>query len=182
MHVRSKFTGNRSAQPLGFTQIEIVVSTALMGILLVATLSVVAASCQRSAHELGVARGHALADAMLNEILSLHARDPDCQCGFGLETGEQNSNRLSFDDVDDYHNFTESPPCARDGTKYTGFPNWKRMVSIERVQSSDWSVPSGDFQQVYRITVSIVLNNKVICRVVGYRNNDISNSKFFQGV
>jgi hypothetical protein len=65
----------------------------------------------RSAESIGnraVALG--LADDLMSEILQLPYSDPDSTPTMGAETGETTGTRYAFDDVDDYHGWSEQPP------------------------------------------------------------------------
>ena len=102
------------------TLVEIVVSTMIVGVLMVATLSALggATKSSQSAGNRAVAIG--LADDLMAEILKAKYVDPGTSPTFGPETGESGTTRAAFNDVDDYNGWSEQPPAAHDGTTMDG--------------------------------------------------------------
>jgi len=110
--VRRRPTPWRSRSTRGFSQIEVAASTALMSVLMIATMASIAASRKRTTDEMNRLQGQLLATELLSEILSLPACDPQSvpPATPGRESGETNGNiRTNWDDVDDYHNLTHKP-------------------------------------------------------------------------
>ena len=160
----------------GFSQVEVVVSTIIVGVLMVSSLSTIAASRRSQMAESNKVRGLAIADAFMCEIVQLPMREPSCSCGFGVEAGESGSNRMNFDDVDDYNSVVDSPPKSRAGSAIAGYSDLSRNVSIEHVSTADWSVANASYTGVYRITVKVLHGTTEVCRVVGYRTAGSSGS------
>jgi len=159
----------------GFSQIEVAASTALLSVLMIATLATIAASRRRANDEMNRLQGQLLATELLTEILSLPACDP--QSGppgtLGREPGENNGDiRTNWDDVDDYHNSTESPPKYRTGLDIPGFASWTRTTVIERLKSNDWTKTSPSYASIYKITVSLSRNGQLITTVTSFKNGD----------
>ncbi|MCY2982278.1 MAG: hypothetical protein NTY15_01420 [Planctomycetota bacterium] len=166
----------------GFSQVEVVVSTIIVGVLLVSSLSTIAASCRSQVYESNEVRGFAIAEALFAEIAPLPLREPSCDCGYGVEAGETGTNRLNFDDVDDYQSLVDSPPKARNGTACMGYTDFTRSVAIDRVTSADWSSTTATYGGVYRITVTVLQGTTEVCRVVGYRTSGSPGSNAVVGV
>lgn len=167
--------GRRIRAVGGFSQMEIVASTALVGIVMVATMSSIAASRKRAAFELIRLQGQSLANELLTEILALPACDPEdgASTTLGLESGESGgAGRTRWDDVDDYHRLTESPPQTREGTDILGFSNWSRETIVERLKSDDWTKINSEYDKVYRVTVSTLRNGERVAIAIGLRNGD----------
>jgi len=159
----------------GFCQMEIVASTALVGIVMVATMSSIAASRKRAAFELIRLQGQSLANELLTEILALPACDPEdgASTTLGLESGESGgAGRTKWDDIDDYDGLSESPPQTREGSDIPAFGNWSRKTIVERLKSDDWTNINSDYDNVYRVTVSTLRNGVSIAVTIGYRNGD----------
>lgn len=172
----------RSAR--GFTQIEIVASTALLGVLFTAALTSVAASRTRATSEMARLQGQSLANDLLAEILSLPACDPEngASSTLGLESGESDGvQRSKWDDVDDYHNLSESPPRNREGINITGYTSWSRSTLVERIRSSNWTLINSTYDQAYRVTVRVYRNNNLLATAIGYKNGDQRTSSPLQG-
>lgn len=168
----------------GFSHIEIAASTAMLGILVTATMTSIAASRARVASEMSRFQGRSLANELLTEILSLPACDPENgpPATLGLESGEADgTNRSKWDDVDDYLDLTESPPRNRLGVEITGYSGWLRSTTVDRLRSENWTQTDSSYDQVYRVTVTVTRNNVLIATSVGYKNGDQLTSSPFQG-
>ena len=155
----------------GLSQAEVVISTVIVGVLMVSSLSTIAASRRSQVSESNEVRGLAIAEALLAEITQLPMREPSCDCGSGIEAGESGSNRLNFDDVDDYKNFIDSPPKSRNGTACSGYSDLSRNAAVDMVTTADWNVTTATYAGVYRITVRVLRGTLEVCRIVGYRTS-----------
>lgn len=168
----------------GFSQIEVAASTALLSVLMVATMASIAASRNRATAEMNRLQGQLLATELLTEILSLPACDPQSgpPATLGRESGETNGDiRTNWDDVDDYHNLSESPPKDRSGTDISGFSSWTRTTVIERLKSNDWTQTNLTYASAYRINVSLSCNSQLITTVTAYKNGDTPSNGPLQG-
>jgi type II secretory pathway pseudopilin PulG len=146
-----------------FTLIEAVICTLIVGTILVAAISTLGASRRyyKTSTERETAR--LLAADLLAEILSKAYIDPtDTSTTFGLNANEQPSIRPSFDDVDDYDRYEESPPKDAAGTPLLGYDRWSRSVEIQ------YAVPAAPDQAasfetgVKRITVTVKCAGEII--------------------
>ncbi len=174
----------RKHMPRGFSQIEVVASTAMLGIVMTATMTSIAASRTRASSEMIRLQGTSLANELLTEILALPAVDPEngASTTFGLETGESSgTSRSGWDDVDDYHRLLESPPRNRSGFNISGYTNWSRSTLVERIRSNNWTTTSTTYDRVYRVTVVVSRSGRTIATSVGYKNGDPLTSSPFQG-
>lgn len=159
---------NRKSR-LGISQVEVAVSTVIVGVLMVASLSTIAASRKSQIAESDRVRGLAIAEAMMTEITQLPMRELPCDYGFGMGADELGPNRVNLDDIDDYRDLVDSPPKTKDGTLLTGYGNLSRRVAIDRVRSSNWTVVGTTYEGVYRITIRVLRGTTEVCRLVGYR-------------
>jgi len=166
----------------GFSQAEVVVSTIIVGVLMVSSFSTIAASRRSQNSESNEVRGLAIAEALMTEISQLPMREPSCDCGYGVEAGETGTNRLNFDDVDDYNNLIDAPPKSRNGTLCVGYSDLSRSVTIDLVTTADWSTTSATYVGVYRITVKVLQGTAEVCRVVGYRTSGSTGSSTVVGI
>lgn len=163
-------------QRRGFGQLEVIISTVLVGVLMVSSFSTIAASRRSQVFESNKIRGLAIAEALMAEIVQLPMREPSCDCGFGLETGESGSTRANYDDIDDYHGLLDSPPKSKSGAACAGYSDLRRRVTVDRVMPSDWNVTTSSYSGVYRVTVSVLRDTLEVCRIVGYRAEGSSSS------
>ena len=154
----------------GLSQVEVVISTIIISVLMVSSLSTIAASRRSQLAESNEVGGLAIAEALLAEITQLPVRDPACDCGFGPESGETGTSRIGFDDVDDYHNLVDFPPKSRSGISLSGYSDLSRNVSIDMVSVNNWNTTATNYEGVYRITIRVLRDNIECARLVGYRS------------
>lgn len=157
--------GVRSA----FSMVEAAFCVVLVGGLLVVSLDTLGASkmAQRNLGERAL--GQLLASSLMSEILTLSYEDPNETPVAGLELSENSLLRTTYDDVDDYINWTASPPQNRDGTTIPGLTGWAQSVQIAVVDLSDLSVKRISDTGVKRITVTITRNSVVVASLVGVK-------------
>ena len=151
-----------------FTLIEVAVATAIAGVLLVASLTVVGASATGQAKVANLQRGHFLARAMLAEATGQAFEDPNSPVS-GPETGEAGANRLGFDDVDDYAGLAESPPVERDGSPIPGAEGWTRSVAVNFVAPGDLDQAVGTDTGIKLIVVTVARGEAIMASLTGLR-------------
>jgi hypothetical protein len=117
--------------------VEVVASTLIVGVMTVAALNALGAATTSSSWAAKRAIAAGLADDLMAEIMQQAYREPDDPPLFGLESGEGLSNRLPFDDVDDYHNWNKTPPRARNGDTIDDRSDWNRSVTVTFVEPSN---------------------------------------------
>lgn len=154
----------------GLSQVEVAVSTVIVAVLMVTSLSTIAASRRSQMTASNEVRGLAIAESLMAEITQLPMRDPACDCGFGAESGETSINRLPFDDVDDYLNLVDSPPKSRPGTALSGYSDFSRNVSVEMVTTGNWNTTTSTYAGIYRITIRVLRGTTEVSKIVGYRS------------
>ena len=152
-----------------FSLAETVTSIAVVGLLLVAALNVAGAAVVGRRNTESRSGGELLAAALLSEILQQSYKDPNDTPSFGSEASEFSSNRLSMDDVDDYHGWTASPPEARDGTPLPDTIGWRRTVTVEYVLLGNISAITGTDKGVKRITVTVSRNGVPVATLMALR-------------
>ena len=82
--------------------------------------------------------------------------------------------RTAFDDVDDYHGLSESPPKKRDGTSLTAYSGWTRSVNVGWVTGADLNLSSASDTSIKRITVTITRNKKKLAELVAVRTSVVN--------
>jgi MSHA pilin protein MshD len=155
----------------GFSLVEVTVSTALVGLMLVAALEALRGGIVTSARASQRARANLLASDLLGEILGRNYVEPVTSPVFGPEADEATQNRTAFDDVDDYHGWTESPPQHRTGVEMSYLTNWRRGVVVEYVSPGNPNVVVGSDQGAKRITVTVEFRGSPIATATGLRTN-----------
>jgi len=159
--LRKKAAMNRRT-PKGLSLLEAVVSTVLVGVLLVAALRTVGASVFTQYQSSERATAHMLADGLLAEILAKNYRDTGSSPLFGREAGESSTSKANYNDVDDYQGWSESPPQFADGSTMPDLTGWQRSVAVDWVDPLDLSQTQLWDTGAKRITVTVRHNNVVI--------------------
>lgn len=115
-----------------FSMIEVVVASAIVGVMVVAALNTVGATARTRAQAADMARASLLANELLAEITAQAFVDPQLDTGLlTVDAGESTLlNRTSLDDVDDYNGYSERPPKRRDGTDVAGGSGYQRIVTV----------------------------------------------------
>ena len=154
----------------GLSLIEVVISTLLVGLVLVSALRSTGGVIRVRTNNGDDARASQLAQQLLTEIMNGDYIDDGATPVFGPEAGEATGNRSAFDDVDDYHLWTASPPRDRSGTALPDLTGWQRDVTVEWVNPANPASTSGTDQGVKRITVTVQRNSVVLATVVSLRS------------
>lgn len=120
----------------GVTLVEVAVATSLVAVVLVASLETLGGA-MRTMRETSVqVDAHSLLERMMAETLSVPFEDPDGNAtGLGIEADEPGSptDRLAFDDLDDFTGFARSPPEDRNGTVLPGYDGWSQEWRVRYV-------------------------------------------------
>ena len=127
----NRYPHNRTAMTLA----EVVISTLLVGFILVSSLVSVGGATRSWQATSDLADGSQLARQLLLEVSPLAYQDPNQTPAFGIETGETSvpNSRAAFDDIDDYMNFTENPVRDRTGTILANYSGWLRYADVQKV-------------------------------------------------
>jgi type II secretory pathway pseudopilin PulG len=154
-----------------FTLVEASVSVVLVGVLLVAAMTVAARSAQTRYAQKDMTRGLSLARQLLAEIVQDAYEQPGVTTTtLGPESGET---RATFNDVDDFNGWVESPPADATGIPIPGFAGWSRAVKVEWVTplvSGNTFNPSAVETGLKRITVTVTAPSGQISTAVALRS------------
>lgn len=142
----------RTTQP-GFSLIEATMASAILLFAVVALTQSLVAGQGQTYKALHSARAVSLADALLEEVLSQPWNDPDGESTPGPDADE--SDRADFDNLDDYHGYTEAAGALADaagvtyGALHQGFD---RAVAVVPASTSD---PTLGEREGVEITVTV---------------------------
>ena len=93
---------------------------------------------------------------LLGEIEKQDYRDPAAADEtLGRETGELATARANYDDIDDYHNWSATPPEDQAGTPYDQYSHLKRSVSVRYVLANDFSQTAAGDEGFKEVTITI---------------------------
>ena len=133
-HVRT----HQQRRHIGITMLEVVVSTFLVGVLLVTSLATLGVATRAGTSSSRRAQAVLLASDLIDEILLQGYLEPDLTPTFGPEgRRERTGIRAAFDDVDDYHDWTAAPPQAKHGAVSKLSSTWTRKVTVNHVDPHD---------------------------------------------
>ncbi len=163
------------ASESGFALVEAVIASLLVGLLFVTAMNVVAASRTSQAVTLDRVIGQELATDLLNEILRRAYIEPFDTPRFGRETGESADLRANYNDVDDYHGWSATPPQQANGTAITEYEGWRRSVQVAWVDPAAPDVAVGEDRGAKRITVTVERHGRVVARAAAIRTAGWSN-------
>lgn len=154
----------------GFTMVEAVVSIVIVGAMLTAALSAVGASRGGQLSAANRSRGLMLAEDLMSEALALDYAGA-AEVTLGRTAAEAaTGNRSLFNDVDDYTNWSETPPRDRSGAVIDGFTGWTRGVAVAWVSTANPTLVQGSDTGLKRVTVTVSWNGKVMARLMGLRS------------
>lgn len=115
----------------GFTLVEAALCTLMASGLLVGSLTLVASRAKASKAAAERVQAQGLARALMAEITAMYFVEPDEPSDtFGPSTLERSTGRSIYDDVDDYDEYSDSPPVGRDGVALDGADGFARSVQV----------------------------------------------------
>ena len=134
----------------GFTYIEILMAIVILAFALIPLLSQFYIGFHGNITSELTTQAIDLANDLMEEIKSkrfdenIFPDDPVEPALLGIDPGEILSNRRTFDDIDDYNNWSKSPPETIDGIVLNEFSDFTRSVNIEYVTmvSNTWQASS----------------------------------------
>jgi MSHA pilin protein MshD len=149
---------HRQSRQHGYTLIEIIVSVVVFGILIVLMIAAFVPNVSRGIDPLFSVRAAELGQSYLDEILGKRFAE-NSPPGNGLRCGEaggpgacgaigsEEAGHANFDDVDDYHNLSESPPLDSSGTARPGYNGFRVQVSVSYA-GADLGVGANDAKRI----------------------------------
>jgi len=152
---------------------EVVVSAAIVGLMMVAALNSVGMVYRTRKLNADRMIGPALAQSLMAEILARPYEDPETSSStIGVDTGESAASRATFDDVDDYHNWSSTDAKAKDGTALSGYTGWGQQVTVTRGNVLTGGVWAGADYGLKRITVTVTSPAARQTQIIALRSKD----------
>ena len=139
----------------GFTLVEATISIVVVATMLVSALYTFGSVARERQVVQRAHQGAGLADQLLGEILRTQFVDPGASPVFGPEPSEVGGSRAAFDDVDDFHGRSESPPQMPDGTAIAGLTGWRRAVQVENVNPDSFVSAGATDTGLKKITITV---------------------------
>jgi MSHA pilin protein MshD len=142
----------------GFSLIEIVVLITIVSLAVPPMATLLSQSLRDSTQANMYAKATTLAKSMMEEVLSKEFEDPQLPAG---SFGTDELSRTHFDDVDDYHGYSQSPPTDCRGNAFPVYAPFRVDVNVENVLGYDLggaAVANGS-TSYKRVTVNISWNS-----------------------
>ena len=157
-------TGDR-----GFTLVEAVISLAIVTTMIVVGLEMMGASAKARIVQREQASATGLARLLLAEIRQCRYTDPDYPGGFGPGGSET---RPTYNDVDDYNGYEQSPPRFKTGAAVPGYDGWMWKASVAWADRSNPQTSSGSDTGLKRIIVKVTSPTDRQTVLVGLRSQN----------
>lgn len=161
---------SKPSRRCGITLTEVVLTTPMVALVLVAAMTSVGGVLRTVNATSGSSDAQSLALGLMSEVLQQPYEDPDNTPAFGTETDEANTDREDFDDVDDYHGWSNSPPDDKNGGRLSDYDGWTRSVEVTRVQLSDPTQTAVSDTGLKRIRVSVTDAAGQATELISYRS------------
>lgn len=149
----------------GITMAETIVSTLLVGMVLVGTIQVVGPTVRSGTVMADKVIASNLARELSDEIATKYFKSTveDDLDFIGTESG---GSRRYFDDIDDYHGMSNTPPELSDESKLASLVGWTRTVKVSHADLNNPSVDSGTYTGLKRVTVTVQKDGVKLAEVV----------------
>ncbi|MBX3385785.1 MAG: type II secretion system protein [Phycisphaeraceae bacterium] len=120
-----------------FTLIEAAVSTVIVAVMIVAALQAVGSAAEARRRSADLRTADDLIEWTLAEIASVYFEQPlsTGNAPWGPDPGEKSQPR-DYNDIDDYHGLTMSPPIDRGGQIVSAFAGWKCDIVVLPVRAA----------------------------------------------
>ena len=159
----------RSHHASGFSLVEAVISIFIVGVTLVAAMNTVGAAQSSKRSNAQRERALLLAQDLMAEIINKAYEEPDDTPTFGRESGESGSQRDAWDDVDDYHGLSDSPPESPDGTAIPWADGYTREVACSWLDPNNLNQASGTESGVKGVRVVVKHGDRVLVTLSAMR-------------
>jgi prepilin-type N-terminal cleavage/methylation domain-containing protein len=147
----------------GFTLIEAVIATAIVGLGVSAMMMASQAGTRVNADSQEQTRAIFLAQEVREWIATLPFKDPDVGQQNNPPGTDGSSPQTFVDDVDDMMDVTYSPPRNGQGTAITAMSGWSQKIKMTWVNTANFSSPVADgASNVIKVRVDILRGRKTV--------------------
>lgn len=151
----------------GITLAETIISTLLIGFVLVSTLTMVAPLTRSNTVHANKLIAINLASELSEEIATKLFIDtvPDSNDALGLDADDSSFFRSTYDDVDDYNKWSSSPPKHSLGGSYTIMSGWTREVTVVHAVIEKPMDDSPTYTGLKRVTVTVYKDSTLLATI-----------------
>ena len=150
----------------GFSYVEVLLSSVIISTILVSGLRLFGNLGRSQQVLLDQSSADFLALQMIEEIKQQFYEDPDGSSVFGREPTETSAGRNDFDDVDDYHNFSDYPPKRRNGVTLSKYVDFTRTVSVRYVTANDFTQPAAGDEGFKEVTITVSRSGHILAQQI----------------
>lgn len=165
------------AHARAFTLAEVVVCLLIVGVAITAGLQSLGSFAigSRAWRERSIAT--VLANQLMAEINALPYADPSGASVIGRDAGETTGTRTTYDDIDDYDGWNESPPKDASGNVMTQYSGYRQQVSVvydtSLATKTGLTIAGGTSK---KITVTVSKDNKILAKLTTIRTQNKASS------
>jgi len=160
--------GSVGRRSIGISLIETVLSLLIIGGAFVASLNTISGARASQAIAAQQRLGLVLAEDLMAEILSQPYKESTL---LGFEFGENTGDRSAFDDIDDYDNWSSTPPTDVNGDAIEGADRYTREVQVNYVKLWSPTTVSYSDEGMLRIIVTVTRGGKEVAKLTSYRSD-----------
>ena len=144
----------------GFSLIEVLIATVLVGIAIVSLL--VASNSFTRANSDGT--NLSIAEFLNEQIKELTALLPVIDPETGVTTfGPEEGSLANYDDLDDFDGTSFSPPINSNRQTLNNFPAFNQQVTVENVSATNFEQVVGDHGSSFiKVTVNVLYNSEQV--------------------
>lgn len=154
-HVRAPWRAGAPRGRAGISLAEVVVSIPLVGLVMVAAMNATGGVLRTWSQARDHYHAQSLAEELMAEVLQQPYEDPDDSPIFGVEQGEGAGSRKKWDDVDDYDDWSRSPPKDAGNADLADYTGWTRACSVAFAELADPTQTAASDENLKRITVTV---------------------------
>lgn len=151
----------------GFSYIEVLLAAVLLAVLFTAGMTLYGNLGRAGQDTLDQDLAAELCLEMIKEIKLLPYADPQTPTT-GIACEEGGTSRNQYDDIDDYDNWTATPPQTREGSTLERYTGLTHSVAVEHVSSGNFQQTLSDAnnQGFKRITITIKRGDRELTRQI----------------
>ena len=149
---------------------ETIVSTLLVGMVLVGTIQIVGPTVRSGTVMADKVVASNLARELSDEIATKYFKSTveDDLDFIGTESG---ASRRFFDDIDDYHGLSNTPPQLSNERTLTQLAGWTRTVKVAHADLNNPSVDSGAYTGLKRVTITVRKDGVTLAEMVSLHSH-----------
>ena len=145
---------------LGIAYTEVLLSSIILAVIIVSAMKLFANLGRSRQSVVGSDTVQYLALQMIEEIKQQRYNDLNVPLNFGAESGEDaGPGRNLFDDVDDYKDWSASPPQDRNGNELDPYADYTRSVEVSYVAANDFTQIVGSDEGFKRVVITVSRKN-----------------------